>query len=78
MRKLFPSIGSVNVFPFNKNAKIGRATILNLIKIGRGMVLRMNLNIFFIYFAKFHKGDTKYHDGVLINRLMLFLKIVEL
>ena len=47
------------MFPFNKNAKIGRTTILNRIKIGRGMVLSMNLNTDFTDFADFADFNYK-------------------
>ena len=71
-------MGSVNLVPFSKKAKTGRTTILNRIKIGLGMVLRMNLNIFFmVCYTEIRKGNAEFHRGSFINRFMLVFKILE-
>ena len=56
--------------------------MLNLIKIGLGIVFNMNLNIFFILFRRDSQRNTEIHkksyEDVLMNRLMLFFNILEL
>ena len=76
-------MGSVKRFPFNKKAKIGRTTILNRIKIGRGIVLRISLKSFFIFhYTEIRKDLQRFAKFlffyVLMYRLILFLRILEL